>query len=244
MNTTHSSYHQRMSRQNRSLAIKRAVKTFLRDNGVRPHKAWQSLAIQMREVLGHPVRKHGKKRSREYLELWATENGVVTKARRTLLQQTADTAKAEKQAGPSAEKQLQQRAKREARKSKKRYGDSFYSSWEWKKARFETLSRYGAVCMLCNSTERICVDHIKPRKKFPELELDLDNLQVLCNDCNMGKSNDDYTDFRSTPSSADVVEIVPRNQERPLFTARSKKVDREFSAQLSKRIAGQREVRG
>jgi 5-methylcytosine-specific restriction endonuclease McrA len=50
--------------------------------------------------------------------------------------------------------------------------------------------------MLCGATERIVVDHIKPRRKFPELELDLDNLQVLCNDCNMGKSNDDYTDFR------------------------------------------------
>lgn len=62
--------------------------------------------------------------------------------------------------------------------------------------RFETLKKYGAVCMLCESKEYIVCDHIKPRSKFPELELDPENVQVLCNSCNMGKSNDDYTDFR------------------------------------------------
>jgi len=72
----------------------------------------------------------------------------------------------------------------------------FYRSWEWKNVRFHILREYGAVCMLCNSTEEIVVDHIYPRSKFPELELDYDNMQVLCNDCNMGKSNTDYTDFR------------------------------------------------
>ena len=50
--------------------------------------------------------------------------------------------------------------------------------------------------MLCNSTENIVVDHILPRKKFPKLAMDINNLQVLCRDCNMGKSDDDYTDFR------------------------------------------------
>lgn len=73
---------------------------------------------------------------------------------------------------------------------------SFYASWEWKKARYETLKKYGAVCMLCGSRERIVVDHIKPRRFYPELELSLDNLQVLCDDCNKGKSFGDQTDFR------------------------------------------------
>ena len=72
----------------------------------------------------------------------------------------------------------------------------FYSSWEWKKARYETLKRYGAFCMCCGSDRNIVVDHIKPRSRFPELELDRENLQVLCNECNMGKSGDDHTDFR------------------------------------------------
>lgn len=89
--------------------------------------------------------------------------------------------------------------------------NAFYRSWEWKKARFETIKKYGAVCMCCGyEGPRIVVDHIKPRSKFPKLELDLSNLQVLCNDCNMGKSNDDYTDFRPVGaelSSADYVEL-------------------------------------
>jgi len=83
---------------------------------------------------------------------------------------------------------------------KKRFNSKeFYGSWVWKKVRFEVLKKYGAVCMLCNDSGdnvKICVDHIKPRDKFPELELDENNLQILCDDCNRGKSNDDYTDFR------------------------------------------------
>lgn len=87
---------------------------------------------------------------------------------------------------------------KEKSKTKKAYKTrkDFYASWEWKKVRFNTLKKYGAKCMLCGSENRIVVDHIKPRSKFPELELDENNMQVLCNDCNMGKSNDDMTDFR------------------------------------------------
>jgi 5-methylcytosine-specific restriction endonuclease McrA len=83
---------------------------------------------------------------------------------------------------------------------KKQKDNEFYSSWKWKKLRYRVLLKYGAKCMLCGATKeegaKICVDHIKPRGKYPELELEFENLQVLCNDCNMGKSNDDETDFR------------------------------------------------
>ena len=87
------------------------------------------------------------------------------------------------------------------RKNKKRKNNgakkkSFYSTWEWKKIRFKVLEKYGAVCMCCNNTENIVVDHIKPITRFPHLKLKFDNLQVLCRDCNMGKSNDCFTDFR------------------------------------------------
>lgn len=73
----------------------------------------------------------------------------------------------------------------------------FLKSWEWTKLRFQVLKEYGAVCMLCGSKEKICVDHIKPRSKYPELALEFDNLQVLCNLCNKGKGAWDETDFRS-----------------------------------------------
>lgn len=84
----------------------------------------------------------------------------------------------------------------ENNRSTKKMSAVFYSSWEWKKARYEALKRFGAKCMLCGSTERVVVDHIKPRRFYPELELDQDNLQILCNECNQGKSFDDETDFR------------------------------------------------
>jgi hypothetical protein len=32
--------------------------------------------------------------------------------------------------------------------------------------------------------------------KYPALQLEFDNLQVLCDDCNRGKGRDDETDFR------------------------------------------------
>lgn len=82
------------------------------------------------------------------------------------------------------------------RKANKKTVRDFYRSWAWKKARYETLKKFGAACMCCGSREQIVVDHIKPRRLYPHLELDLDNLQVLCNDCNMGKSFDDETDWR------------------------------------------------
>ena len=91
----------------------------------------------------------------------------------------------------------------EKKRSKKQI--SFYKTWEWKKARYNTLKKYGAVCMLCGSDYRVVVDHIKPRSEYPELELDEDNLQVLCNECNMGKSNDDQTDFRPDEPSLAVL---------------------------------------
>ena len=91
--------------------------------------------------------------------------------------------------------------KRMKRKDPRRKSPSrFYKSWEWKKARYKALQRYGAICMCCGVTPAdgkvIVVDHILPVSKYPEKALDQDNLQVLCNDCNMGKSNDDETDFR------------------------------------------------
>jgi 5-methylcytosine-specific restriction endonuclease McrA len=47
----------------------------------------------------------------------------------------------------------------------------------------------------------IHVDHIKPRSLYPELALEFSNLQVLCMDCNQGKSNRDFTDWRELPET-------------------------------------------
>jgi hypothetical protein len=75
----------------------------------------------------------------------------------------------------------------------------FYRSQEWRKVRYEALKRYGRKCVCCGAEPPyvvLHVDHIKPRSKHPELELDINNLQILCEDCNLGKSNTDEIDYR------------------------------------------------
>ena len=76
----------------------------------------------------------------------------------------------------------------------------FLSTYEWRKTRMVALKKYGARCQCCGATPAtgavIHVDHIKPRKLFPHLALDVDNLQVLCHECNHGKGNWDQTDWR------------------------------------------------
>lgn len=73
---------------------------------------------------------------------------------------------------------------------------SFYDTWDWCQLRLKVLNIYGAVCMVCKSTEHIQVDHIKPRSRYRHLELEIENLQVLCKSCNMGKSNLLEKDYR------------------------------------------------
>lgn len=78
--------------------------------------------------------------------------------------------------------------------------DSFFDRQEWKELRYAVLRKYGFQCMGC-SRGRIDgvvlhVDHIKPRSIYPELALVESNLQVLCADCNLGKSNKYEDDLR------------------------------------------------
>jgi len=82
---------------------------------------------------------------------------------------------------------------------RKRYTDSFYNTRAWLTVRYDALKKHGPQCCLCGAANgaKLHVDHIKPRSKFPELALRLDNLQVLCEPCNLGKSNRDETDWRS-----------------------------------------------
>ena len=78
--------------------------------------------------------------------------------------------------------------------------DAFLSSYEWRRLRMEALKMHGARCQCCGASPStgavLNVDHIKPRRKYPHLALDIDNLQVLCGACNHGKGNWDETDWR------------------------------------------------
>ncbi|RYX78525.1 HNH endonuclease [bacterium] len=81
-----------------------------------------------------------------------------------------------------------------------------YGSWEWRTLRIKVLNEFGARCMCCGATPehkdmngrpvKIVVDHIKSLHKHWELRLKRDNLQVLCEECNMGKGAWDETDHR------------------------------------------------
>lgn len=93
----------------------------------------------------------------------------------------------------------------------------FYISPEWRAIRVRVLSKYDCKCMMCGRSPKmhgivIHVDHIKPRSKYPDLALCFDNLQLLCEDCNIGKSNkyeDDYRPEIMPDSDWDSLENMP-----------------------------------
>lgn len=76
----------------------------------------------------------------------------------------------------------------------------FLYSRAWREVRYRALVRSDGCCECCGRSRQngiiLHVDHIKPRSKYPGLALALSNLQVLCEDCNLGKSAWDETDWR------------------------------------------------
>lgn len=76
---------------------------------------------------------------------------------------------------------------------------NFYSSDAWRKLRYRTLQEQGRRCSACRvegPEVRFHVDHIKPRSQFPHLQYEPTNMQVLCAQCNMGKGDQDQTNWR------------------------------------------------
>jgi len=85
--------------------------------------------------------------------------------------------------------------------------DVFYRSYPWRRLRTDMLEanrvRYGALtceCCLATTTAQWHVDHVRPRSTHPELALEPANLQVLCQDCNLGKGTRYATDWRQEPA--------------------------------------------
>jgi 5-methylcytosine-specific restriction endonuclease McrA len=71
----------------------------------------------------------------------------------------------------------------------------------WLKLRYHALMQYGNRCHCCGSTPRtgavLHVDHVKPRHKYPDLAMDINNLQILCAPCHRSKGANDETDWRT-----------------------------------------------
>jgi hypothetical protein len=80
----------------------------------------------------------------------------------------------------------------------------FYDRPEWKELRYRVLIKFGSRCLLCGTSGPgvvIQVDHIRPISIYPELALTESNLQPLCRECNLGKSNHFEHDFRPARSA-------------------------------------------
>jgi len=90
------------------------------------------------------------------------------------------------------------RTKVEERKNPAAIG--FYKTRECRELRYKILLSQGRKCCICGTTPDkgavLHVDHIMPVSGYPELKLAERNLQVLCEECNIGKSNKDTTDWR------------------------------------------------
>ena len=80
----------------------------------------------------------------------------------------------------------------------------FLLSPQWRAIRRLAIKKHGNACLKCGrlgtKDEPMNVDHIKPRKFFPELALDVNNLQPLCWRCNKAKGNT-VADYRKGASS-------------------------------------------
>jgi len=78
---------------------------------------------------------------------------------------------------------------------------AFYASREWRSLRVEIIEEQKGECQMCGRSHKkhgvtIHVDHIIPLSVDWSRRLDKNNLQLLCEDCNLGKSNRYSTDWR------------------------------------------------
>ena len=101
-------------------------------------------------------------------------------------------------------------------------GDDFYKSTRWRSLRRDVLKKYGSKCMCCGATEKIHVDHIKPRSLHHRLAFDFNNMQVLCELCNTSKSNLRETDYRNK-----IVEPKRKRLPPSAMMRKNKKADQE-----------------
>ena len=98
------------------------------------------------------------------------------------------------------EKDQLRSAEKKIKKIKKKYkviGESFYLSVEWVMLTKKVRKVFDNSCMKCGRGGKTHIDHIFPRSLYPDLELDIHNLQILCEKCNVEKSNKNTIDYRT-----------------------------------------------
>lgn len=117
--------------------------------------------------------------------------------------------------------------------------DAFLQSYEWRRLRMEVIKARGARCECCGASPkdgiRIHVDHIKPRRRYPELALTRANLQVLCEVCNHGKGSWDETDWRAVRADVGGEMDTPVPQSGESYGQQKTPVVNSLRARLKKR---------
>ena len=189
-----------------SLVREKAMKTLLAEGKIHAGQCPMNLTLVRKLGITYPNGSTPHKREAKHvLRIWAqTGNRVVVKS---YMQEVRDTIAKDRKLRDGAVLTLAARATvKHVRSEKPRAysavnSEAFLQSYEWRQLRMRALKKYGARCQCCGASPAtgavMNVDHIKPRRIYPELALDLDNLQVLCGACNHGKGNWDMTDWRT-----------------------------------------------
>lgn len=86
----------------------------------------------------------------------------------------------------------------------------FYEHPRWKLCRKIINGSNKKECLKCGSKENICVDHIKPKTKYPKLSFDVLNLQQLCSICNKEKYMTEI-DYRSKEYIQNILDYTKKN---------------------------------
>ena len=100
----------------------------------------------------------------------------------------------------------------------------FLETEEWKQLSRKIRSR-DKHCLRCKSKMDLCADHIIPRSRRPDLQLEEFNLQTLCWVCNHAKSNIYIVCFLDQPSQRLVTEI---QKEKNKSNAHYQKIARNY----------------
>lgn len=128
-----------------------------------------------------------------------TKNGRWNFLARYAIGKYADQVPDLKRVAPKPPKTKPKKLKPNTAAERKLSREEFYASEPWRRVRYEALKLHGGRCQCCGRSPPavvLHVDHIMPRHTNPELELNINNLQVLCEDCNLGKGWQDTTDWR------------------------------------------------
>lgn len=72
------------------------------------------------------------------------------------------------------------------------------------------FQRIESKCCKCGSQKSLHLDHIKPVSKYPEQYLNKDNMQILCEVCNLEKSNKNENDYRTRDKIVAITSNIPR----------------------------------